>query len=104
MQLAEGAGCDLACMRCAQVDPIELVVWLPAVCKKMGVPYLIVKVPDVSSVTPSLACACTVLLVHTWAPDALCAASHAWPYECGFLPSWRSPLTGLLAACGDTEM
>ena len=27
-----------------QVDPIELVVWLPAVCKKMGVPYLIVKV------------------------------------------------------------
>ena len=26
-----------------QVDPIELVVWLPAVCRKMGVPYLIVK-------------------------------------------------------------
>lgn len=26
------------------VDPIELVVWLPAVCKKMGVPYCIVKV------------------------------------------------------------
>ena len=25
------------------VDPIELVVWLPALCKKMGVPYLIVK-------------------------------------------------------------
>jgi hypothetical protein len=26
------------------VDPIELVVWLPALCKKMGVPYCIVKV------------------------------------------------------------
>ena len=25
------------------VDPIELVVWLPALCKKVGVPYLIVK-------------------------------------------------------------
>uniref|UniRef100_A0A383VPA2 60S ribosomal protein L7a n=1 Tax=Tetradesmus obliquus TaxID=3088 RepID=A0A383VPA2_TETOB len=25
------------------VDPIELVVWLPALCKKMGVPYCIVK-------------------------------------------------------------
>lgn len=26
------------------VDPLELVVWLPALCKKMGVPYAIVKV------------------------------------------------------------
>ncbi len=26
------------------VDPIELVVWLPAVCKKMNIPYIIVKV------------------------------------------------------------
>ena len=26
------------------VDPIELVVWLPALCKKMGVPYVIIKV------------------------------------------------------------
>ncbi len=26
------------------VDPIELVCWLPALCKKMGVPYAIVKV------------------------------------------------------------
>lgn len=25
------------------VDPIELVIWLPALCKKMGVPYVIVK-------------------------------------------------------------
>ena len=29
------------------VDPIELVVWLPALCKKMGVPYCIVKVRDI---------------------------------------------------------
>jgi len=25
------------------VDPIELVVWLPALCRKMGIPYCIVK-------------------------------------------------------------
>jgi len=25
------------------VDPIEIVVWLPALCKKMGIPYVIVK-------------------------------------------------------------
>jgi ribosomal protein L7Ae-like RNA K-turn-binding protein len=26
------------------VDPIELVVWLPTLCQKKGVPYVIVKV------------------------------------------------------------
>lgn len=26
------------------VDPIELVVWLPALCRRMDVPYVIVKV------------------------------------------------------------
>lgn len=25
------------------VDPIELVIWLPALCRKMGIPYCIVK-------------------------------------------------------------
>jgi len=25
------------------VDPIELVVWLPALCRKMNIPYCIVK-------------------------------------------------------------
>lgn len=30
------------------VDPIELVVWLPALCKKMNVPYVIVKVVPLS--------------------------------------------------------
>ena len=27
----------------SDVDPIELVVWLPALCKKMDIPYCIVK-------------------------------------------------------------
>ncbi len=27
----------------SDVDPIEIVVWLPALCRKMGVPYCIVK-------------------------------------------------------------
>jgi large subunit ribosomal protein L7Ae len=30
-------------MIASDVDPIELVVWLPALCRKMGVPYCIVK-------------------------------------------------------------
>lgn len=29
------------------VDPLELVCWLPALCRKMGVPYAIVKVSGV---------------------------------------------------------
>lgn len=29
------------------VDPLELVCWLPALCRKMGVPYAIVKVSSV---------------------------------------------------------
>lgn len=39
------------------VDPIELVVWLPALCKKMGVPYCIVKVRHGSSVHGARVCA-----------------------------------------------
>ena len=31
------------------VDPIELVVWLPALCRRMDVPYVIVKVSTPSS-------------------------------------------------------
>jgi large subunit ribosomal protein L7Ae len=30
----------------SDVDPIEIVVWLPALCRKMGVPYAIVKGKD----------------------------------------------------------
>jgi len=31
------------CRHAHDVDPIELVVFLPALCRKMGVPYVIVK-------------------------------------------------------------
>ena len=34
------------------VDPIELVVWLPAVCRKMDVPYIIVKVRTQQNLFP----------------------------------------------------
>jgi len=34
------------------VDPIELVVFLPALCRKMGVPYVIVKVRPGFPTTP----------------------------------------------------
>ena len=43
-QLVEEGKAQLVCIA-HDVDPIELVVWLPALCKKMGVPYCIVKVP-----------------------------------------------------------
>ena len=36
------------------VDPIELVIWLPALCKKQGIPYCIVKVPLPPSHFPCL--------------------------------------------------
>lgn len=38
------------------VDPIELVVWLPALCKRMDVPYVIVKVSPCSLHAMSFAC------------------------------------------------
>lgn len=41
-QLVEAGKAQLV-MIAHDVDPIELVVWLPALCKKMGVPYCIVK-------------------------------------------------------------
>lgn len=41
-QLVEGAKPALVVIA-HDVDPIELVVWLPALCRKMGVPYIIVK-------------------------------------------------------------
>ena len=37
------------------VDPVELVVWLPALCKKMGVPYCIVKVRARDGMRPTAA-------------------------------------------------
>eukprot|EP00887_Chlorella_sp_A99_P007326 scaffold2.g7326.t1 len=41
-QLVEAGKAQLVAIA-HDVDPIELVVWLPALCKKMGVPYVIVK-------------------------------------------------------------
>lgn len=40
--LVESGKASMVCIA-HDVDPIELVVWLPALCKKMGVPYCIVK-------------------------------------------------------------
>merc|ERR1712212_216436 len=40
--LVESKKAQLVCIA-HDVDPIEIVVWLPALCRKMGVPYFIVK-------------------------------------------------------------
>jgi|UniRef100_A0A7S2FLU5 large subunit ribosomal protein L7Ae len=40
--LIEEKRAKLVCIA-SDVEPIELVVWLPALCKKMGIPYCIVK-------------------------------------------------------------
>jgi len=40
--LVEQGKAQLVAIAC-DVDPIEIVVWLPALCRKMGVPYCIVK-------------------------------------------------------------
>lgn len=36
------------------VDPIELVVWLPALCRRMDVPYVIVKVRVLTNIIACL--------------------------------------------------
>merc|ERR1712200_209672 len=41
-RLLEKKKAQLVCIA-TDVDPIELVVWLPALCRKMGVPYCIVR-------------------------------------------------------------
>ena len=40
--LIEEKKAELVCIAC-DVDPIELVMWLPALCRKMDVPFMIVK-------------------------------------------------------------
>lgn len=42
-QLVESGEAQLVAIA-HDVDPIELVMWLPALCKKQGIPYCIVKV------------------------------------------------------------
>ena len=41
-KLIKSEKAELVCIA-HDVDPIEMVVWLPALCRKMGVPYCIVK-------------------------------------------------------------
>ena len=40
--LVEAGKAQLVCIA-HDVDPIELVIWLPALCRKMNIPYVIVK-------------------------------------------------------------
>ena len=40
--LIEEKKAELVCIAC-DVDPIELVMWLPALCRKMEVPFMIIK-------------------------------------------------------------
>ena len=49
--LVEAGKAQLVCIA-HDVDPIELVIWLPALCRKMNIPYVIVKVscPLVSTI------------------------------------------------------
>lgn len=66
------------------VDPIELVVWLPALCKKMGVPYCIVKVRPRMAI--AVANQCTVHAIQcAW---FVCLASMRKSHAC---PPARSP-------------
>lgn len=64
------------------VDPVELVVWLPALCKKMGVPYCIVKVPtsllcsSSSSLFQLLVLEVTSRHLHCW---SACRKDALWP-------------------------
>jgi large subunit ribosomal protein L7Ae len=53
----------------SDVDPIELVVWLPALCRKMGVPYVIVNNKGVLGKFVHQKKAAAVALVHTRAED-----------------------------------
>jgi Ribosomal protein L7Ae/L30e/S12e/Gadd45 family len=55
------------------VDPVELVVWLPALCKKMGVPYCIVKV------------------LRSMARASLHPASQDWNHPCTSWSALRQP-------------
>ncbi len=54
------------------VDPIELVVWLPAVCKKMNVPYIIVKVIT----PPAELLLCSASLALASHPQGMVLVSH----------------------------
>jgi len=59
--LVESKKAKMVCIA-SDVDPIELVVWLPALCKKMDVPYCIVKdKARLGAVVHQKTCACACL-------------------------------------------
>ena len=72
------------------VDPIELVVWLPAVCRKMDVPYIIVKV------CPQAHCSiwtCSVMLHIQPCAECLGTDGHAaGPTDAGVSRTATPPL------------
>ena len=76
------------------VDPIELVLWLPALCKKQGVPYCIVKAR-----APLAQC--------TVARFLLCGAPRdcTWPMLCRHtspcLPEARARVCILFLKCAE---
>merc|ERR1740129_1905565 len=60
--LVESKKAKMVCIA-SDVDPIELVVWLPALCKKMDVPYCIVKdKARLGTVVNQKTCACACLV------------------------------------------
>lgn len=75
------------------VDPIELVVWLPALCRKMGVPYCIVKVRAAAAAAAAL-------------PGHWLHMASAWPKPCGCSQQQRhcvgslsQPVVGVGGCC-----
>jgi hypothetical protein len=76
------------------VDPIELVVWLPALCKKMGVPYCIVKVRAARSAAQGGGLGSARCAPGPHARPRLAAARRArpaWAPSCTRRPPRRSP-------------
>ena len=55
------------------VDPVELVVWLPALCKKMGVPYCIVKVLPGNRLRTAASLSSSAATCWLWR-----SSSHLW--------------------------
>ena len=69
------------------VDPIEIVVWLPALCRKMGVPYCIVKSKSRlgTVVHKKTATALAITDVHPEDKQSLAALVTAIKSNCKFL-------------------
>lgn len=63
-QLVESGDAQLVVIA-HDVDPIELVLWLPALCKKQGIPYCIVKVCSFSWLEALVGVRCIVSAYST---------------------------------------